>query len=253
MIYTKKDIAKLGTILGIWAHPDDESWTSAGVLTAAIDNGQRVVCVTATRGDAGETADEARWPKANLGKIREQELAASLKILGITEHHWLGYGDGKLAELDPAEPVSCLAKLIQDIQPDTILTFGPDGLTGHDDHRTVYAWSIAAKKAAASPAKIWCVTEIQERYDAITPAMHNKFNIYFNIDKPVMVSAAKADLLFELDANLKQRKLDSLRSQASQLSGLFGDTEGMKVLQALAERECFRLAPSVDRLPKHSH
>ena len=49
----------LGTILGVWAHPDDEGYLSAGIMAQAMRNGQRVVCVTATRGEA---ADPEQWP-----------------------------------------------------------------------------------------------------------------------------------------------------------------------------------------------
>ena len=48
---TSDDVAELGTILGIWAHPDDEAYLSGGLMALARDNGQRVVCVTATRGE----------------------------------------------------------------------------------------------------------------------------------------------------------------------------------------------------------
>ncbi len=52
-LLTQSDVAQLGTILGIWAHPDDETWSSAGLMAMAADNGQRVVCVTATYGENG--------------------------------------------------------------------------------------------------------------------------------------------------------------------------------------------------------
>jgi hypothetical protein len=41
-------ISALGTIMGIWAHPDDEAYLSGGPMALARANGQRVVCVTAT-------------------------------------------------------------------------------------------------------------------------------------------------------------------------------------------------------------
>ena len=50
-------VADLGTVLGIWAHPDDEAYLSGGLMSiAARDHGNRVACVTATRGELG-TAD----------------------------------------------------------------------------------------------------------------------------------------------------------------------------------------------------
>ena len=55
-----------GTILGVWAHPDDEAYLSAGLMARARRNGQRVVVVTATPGELG-TDDPSRWPPARLG------------------------------------------------------------------------------------------------------------------------------------------------------------------------------------------
>ena len=39
---------ELGNILGVWAHPDDEAYLTAGIMARAVRNGSRVVCVTAT-------------------------------------------------------------------------------------------------------------------------------------------------------------------------------------------------------------
>src|SRR5205823_10115840 len=90
---TDQDSSKLGTILGVWAHPDDEAYLSAGIMGAAIEGGQRVVCVTATRGEAG-SLDPERWPPETLASIREAELVACFAVLGVREHVWLDYPDG---------------------------------------------------------------------------------------------------------------------------------------------------------------
>src|SRR3954449_2116917 len=87
------DIGALGTILGIWAHPDDEAYLTGGLMALARAAGRHVACVTATRGEFG-TADPERWPPDRLGAERTRELARSLDVLGVTEHHWLGYADG---------------------------------------------------------------------------------------------------------------------------------------------------------------
>lgn len=92
------DPDQLGTILGVWAHPDDETYLSAGLMAAAARAGRRVACITATRGEEGSW-DEERWPTAKMGKIRQAELEKGLKVLGITEHYWLDYHDGKCAEV----------------------------------------------------------------------------------------------------------------------------------------------------------
>ena len=61
------------TLLGVWAHPDDETFVSSGLLLAARERGDRVVLVTATRGEHG-TDDPARWPADRLGAHRAREL-----------------------------------------------------------------------------------------------------------------------------------------------------------------------------------
>ena len=93
---TITDAARLGTVLGIWAHPDDEAFLSAGLMAAARDAGQRVVCVTATLGEHG-TSDPGSWPPNRMARVRERELQASLAALGVTEHHLLGLTDGTCA------------------------------------------------------------------------------------------------------------------------------------------------------------
>ena len=106
----------------MWAHPDDEGYLSAGIMADAVRNGNRVVCVTATRGEA---ADPERWPPAELAEIREAEIANALEILGVTDHRWLGYPDGGCADVDAEEAVARIAAIIDEVQPDTVLTFGP--------------------------------------------------------------------------------------------------------------------------------
>src|SRR5207245_1015642 len=93
----------LGSILGIWAHPDDETFFSGGVMAHAVRMGRRVVCVTATRGEsstlgANDSPDE-------LATRREDELERSLSALGVTEHHWLDYEDGGLSRVPRNEAV----------------------------------------------------------------------------------------------------------------------------------------------------
>ena len=137
------DIRELGTIMSIWAHPDDEAYLCGGIMAKATAAGSRVVCVTATRGELGVT-DPVRWPPEQLGAIREAEMAECLRLLGVREHHWLGYPDGGCAAIEPAEAVERLAGLLDDVRPDTVLTFAADGQTGHPDHVAVHHWTRSA-------------------------------------------------------------------------------------------------------------
>ena len=90
------DVTRLGTVLGIWAHPDDEAFLSAGLMAAARDAGQRVVCVTATLGEHG-TDDPGSWPPTAWRGSASASCSASLAALGVTEHHLLGLTDGTCA------------------------------------------------------------------------------------------------------------------------------------------------------------
>ena len=154
---TVTDAAELGTVLGIWAHPDDEAFLSAGLMAAARDAGNRVVCVTATLGEHG-TDDPRRWPPQRLAAVREHELRASLAALGVTEQGQLGIVDGTCAAQPHDAVVRHLARIISLVEPDTMVTFGPNGMTGHEDHQTTSAWATAAHAAAAPGAQLLYAT-----------------------------------------------------------------------------------------------
>ena len=217
-IKTKDEIKSLGTILGVWAHPDDETFSMAGIMAVAIQNGQTVACVTATRGEKG-VQDESRWPAEHLGQIRTDELKAALDILGVTNHCWLDYPDGGCNQVDEQEAVERICGCIRQYQPDTILTFGPDGMTGHPDHQTVSHWAALAKGATGSKAKIYHSIQTPEQYEDFLEA-DRQFNIFFNIDKPPVCEAGQCDVCFCLDDDIYQLKLRALRAMPSQTEGM---------------------------------
>jgi len=64
-------MGSLGSLLAVWAHPDDEAYLSAGLLASAVRDGRRVAVVTATRGEAGSW-DEARWPAEAWGRCASE-------------------------------------------------------------------------------------------------------------------------------------------------------------------------------------
>lgn len=216
-IKTPHDIKQLGTILSVWAHPDDESFTCAGIMVAAIQNGQQVTCVTATKGEAG-VQDEKRWPAAQLGKIREAELMEGLKILGIRQHCWLGYPDGGCKDMNKTEAVKKIKDCIAKYQPDSILTFGPDGMTGHDDHCTVSAWVDEAVKGTT--IAVYHAAQLKEVYEHMRAA-DEQFNIFFNIDQPSFVEAADCAILMDLPKDILEKKYHCLCAMPSQTEAMF--------------------------------
>lgn len=248
---TRLAIADLGTILGVWAHPDDEAYLSAGLMALARDNGQRVVVATATRGEAG-TPDPQLWPPRRLGRLREHEVHASLAALGVTEHHFLGYVDGTLPEQDEQEAVARIAAIMVAVQPDTIVTFGPEGMTGHTDHCRVSAWTTAARDRVAVSARLLYATT-GEAFADRWEHLNERFNIYMESDLPLRTSPDRIALEIGLDGSLADRKLVALRAQASQTTGLI-NAMGEPTYRAWTSTESFSLAPSAaPQRPGASH
>lgn len=214
---TASDVRALGTILTVWAHPDDETYLAAGLLAAARDAGNRVVCLTATRGERG-TPDPRRWPPDRLAQLRERELADALHVLGVREHAWLGVADGGCADVAVSDAVARLAPHVERVRPDTIVTFGPDGITGHPDHQAVSRWVDAAREATGSRARVLHATtrlghvvrfaDVNTRFDVYRPG--------FPCETPA--EALALDLV--LDGAALDRKLRALGAQASQTAPL---------------------------------
>lgn len=140
---TIRSVSDLGSVLSIWGHPDDEAYLAAGIMAMAVRDGHQVVCVTATKGDGG-SQDPDRWAPAEMAAIRERELRACLDVLGVEDHRWLGYLDGQCDSADAGEAIARIVTILEEVRPDTILTFGPDGFSDHPDHKVVSQWVTAA-------------------------------------------------------------------------------------------------------------
>jgi len=208
----------LGTLLGVWAHPDDEAYLTAGLMAVARAAGNRVVVATATQGEAG-TDDPHAWPPDTLGQTRAQETVRSLAAVDVTEHRWLGHRDGTLHQVPPARGVTQVARLIAEIRPDTIVTFGPDGMTGHHDHRTVSDWTTTAWLQAGRPGRLW--------YATVTPEFHRTWGsvneeIGFWFEGSTPPSDPPSDLAYDVhcDGEMLERKFAALSAHRTQTAGL---------------------------------
>jgi LmbE family N-acetylglucosaminyl deacetylase len=84
-----------------------------------------------------------------VGEVREAELRAASKELGIRELHFLDYIDGDLDLADPVEVQQKIVGLLRRIRPDVVATFGPDGAYGHPDHIAISQFATAAVVSAA--------------------------------------------------------------------------------------------------------
>jgi LmbE family N-acetylglucosaminyl deacetylase len=140
-------------LMCILAHPDDESLGTGGILAKYAAEGVETYLVTATRGERGWYGKKEDYPGAEeLGKIREAELRAAAKVLGIRSVDFLNYIDGELDQAHPTEVIAKIVEHLRHVKPDVVVTFGPDGAYGHPDHIAISQLTTAALVAAADPA-----------------------------------------------------------------------------------------------------
>jgi LmbE family N-acetylglucosaminyl deacetylase len=131
-------------LLCITAHPDDEAGAFGGSLALYSAKGveTHVVCLTpgqAARNRGGLVDD------AELAARRRKEFAASCKVLGVTNGEVLDYADGGLERVEVNAVVPLLVERIRQIQPQVIITFGPEGaLTAHNDHSMASVFATLA-------------------------------------------------------------------------------------------------------------
>ncbi|MBC7263364.1 MAG: PIG-L family deacetylase [Chloroflexi bacterium] len=82
--------------------------------------------------------------------VRAQELCCACTALGIEPPRLLDYRDGTLAEVDEEEAVERVLVIVRELRPQVLLTWPPDGLSGHPDHIAVSRWTALAFQRAAA-------------------------------------------------------------------------------------------------------
>jgi LmbE family N-acetylglucosaminyl deacetylase len=134
----------------VLAHPDDESLGTGGALADAAAAGVATYLVTATRGERGRLGHRHDSPEV-VGAVREAELLAAARELGLREVRFLDYLDGTVDSVDAGEAIRKIAGHLRRVMPQVVITFGPDGAYGHPDHVAIGQLTTAAIVAAADP------------------------------------------------------------------------------------------------------
>jgi LmbE family N-acetylglucosaminyl deacetylase len=157
------------------AHPDDELG-AAGTILAQRDRGDRVVILWLSRGEQTEAFGPI--PLEDVGRRREEQGRAAGEVLDA-ETMFLDLPDTAITY--DRETVVRLARLICDIQPDGILTWGNTWVRGmrHPDHqvcgqlfRDAVTLARIAKVVAPSPphrrpAPIFTLRDIHSSLPAV--------------------------------------------------------------------------------------
>ena len=229
---------ELGTILGVWAHPDDEAYLTAGIMARAVRNGSRVVCVTATRGEGG-SMDEEKWPPGKMGEVRTKELERSLEILGVKEHQWFDMLDLDMDTGLPEEGFGRVRELVAEIQPDTILTFGPDGMTGHAAHKDVSDWATRSLQEVGKPGSQVLYATVTPEWAAEFLPVWEPFDV-FRPGTPPVTPREDLAVFYQLPEEILALKVDAINAHVSQVEAIV-EAVGPDVWWKDMSTEMFRL------------
>ena len=164
------------TVLGIFAHPDDESLACGGTLARLADAGARVVVMCASRGEAGSICDPSLVPDGDsLGCVRARELREAAAILGVAEVILLDHPDGDLRWDHVPELHAEIVLMLERYRPDAVITFAEDGLYWHLDHIGVHerTYTAVMSLGAAAPP-LYYVTMQEGIMPKMVEAAHSK-------------------------------------------------------------------------------
>ncbi|MGW1178059.1 mycothiol conjugate amidase Mca [Kitasatospora sp. NPDC002543] len=150
-------------LLSVHAHPDDESSKGAATLAMYAAEGVDVLVATCTGGERGSVLNPAMdrpEVRADIARVRREEMAAAREILGVRQE-FLGFVDSGMPGPGEPLPVGCFAAhpvelaavplvaLIREFRPQVVVTYDETGGYPHPDHVMTHRVTVAAVEAAA--------------------------------------------------------------------------------------------------------
>ncbi len=148
VFYCMSDLFSYKRILVVTAHPDDEAFLAAGTIRQLVERGAEVRLVCMTQGERGRA-----WTSLTgsaLGQVREQELRTAAALMGVRQVEVLGFADGMLATAG-ALLTGILGLAFEKFSPELVITFGPDGYTGHSDHCVLHQAVLGVATQSSIP------------------------------------------------------------------------------------------------------
>jgi LmbE family N-acetylglucosaminyl deacetylase len=231
-------------LLGVWAHPDDECYLSAGLMARVADAGGSVRILCATSGELG-TDDATLAGSERFAQMRREELAASLGVLGVHDLHVLGLPDGGCAHTSDSLMMQAIEGHIASFRPDAVVTFGPDGITGHEDHCAVSRW--ATDSVGTSDIELLYATMTRD-FVRQHRARHDALELFALLPDgrphsvPTDAIALEASLSHD-ELLRKRRALAHHGSQTDQLAAALGEDDYLTWWR----NECFRHPTAIER------
>lgn len=203
-------------LLGIWAHPDDEAYLAAGLMARTVDNGGEVTLLALTDGEEGFPSDDPR-PALDRAKQRRSELRAAMATIGVTDVRFLGIPDGAVAHCDKPSVVDAIYRLIDDVNPDVIVTFGPDGITGHEDH-IANSELVTQAWLENRCGELWYAAKTTDWLDSWRD-LHDQFGVWMT-EEPTGVAGDEIEFIVDMQGAELSRKRAVLAAHESQTAGL---------------------------------
>ncbi|MBI3914568.1 MAG: PIG-L family deacetylase [Chloroflexi bacterium] len=240
-------MANQKSILGVYAHPDDEQGVS-GLFHKYARAGVETSLIIATRGEVGEIAPGVDATPATLGQVRENEMRRAAQKIGIQHLHFLDYRDSgmmgtpenqdarNLWQANTFAVAEKITQIIRQRQPQVILTFDAFGGYGHPDHIKIHQATLMAYFVAGDPRAFpeqlqnglapWNASKVYwtafpksrfEQYvkmaDAAGMEMPEPMKEFLKRAQPDEVITARIDV-----AEFVDLKLESLACHASQMN-----------------------------------
>jgi LmbE family N-acetylglucosaminyl deacetylase len=231
------------TILLVHAHPDDEASTTGGTIARYAAGGARVVLVTCTNGELGDSPeghapDHEAHDRAAVAAHRLAELEQSVRILGIARSVLLDFHDSGMADwehvpgsffLTPLEETAQrLATVLEEERPDVVITYDENGFYGHPDHIKANQTTRAALELVGQTPKLYYATiprsafgrvsEVLERHGVVLPGAEESGSP----DEAPSFGASDDQISAEIDVSrFTLAKRAALEAHASQTSSTF--------------------------------
>jgi len=241
-------------IVFVHAHPDDETLATGGTIARlAGEPDTAVTLVTCTLGEQGEVippelAQLAPDAADQLGGYRIGELALACAALGVTDHRYLG-GTGRWRDsgmalaghgvraatpehLHPrafaapeafAEQVDALVAVLEEVAPQVVVTYGPDGGYGHPDHVRAHDITVAAVARVPAPSRtirLFHTVIARSTLDAGLAALAATPGMPFRLPAPDELPSVPDDrITTRVDVSgVRAARIAAMRAHATQIS-----------------------------------
>src|SRR6185369_8424222 len=203
--------------LAIIAHPDDESFLLAGTSLKFAEEGKSVGVICLTRGEKGEDRLKRNLSEDQMAGIRVKELLKACNILRCKCTEYFEHPDGSLDKMDFQKLVDEIVQKIDKYSPEVILTFGPEGVSGHRDHITVYKATLEATKQAAHKVKeAWLMSMPASAIDAFNEHQRDRRVHLKHFEKELLQGVPDEQLHIIDITKYSAQKHEALKAHESQ-------------------------------------